>query len=803
MGWRVGDRIVVAPTAGQARKDAHATTITGFAPGNVVLLGAPLLHELSWEFRAHEGTLALLTAEVINLSRNVLVTGDDFTHEACGPGAVDSSKICTYGLHTAARDLGSVMIAEHVRLERCGQRGVSGKYCLHLHLLSECAECKFHGNAIEYSQQRGIIVHGTHLATVSMNVLSDVRGSGIFIEDGNEMFNLFSHNVALCPWARGGTGTRRGCSLPGTDNLNADSATNQAGMWVLGQRNHVVGNRFPNHNNGMFFDAGGGQGGPGLVSRGGKACTNEQQLGRVQGNTNRGNARFGTYFLGPNYPKDTTQSLANDGMETDKASCKGFLPDGNDNGVSTLLLENVDEGNAFTGTYEQGDIQYRNHMASRTNNLIYWKETKNFADGCAAHLKGGLYREGNMALPDQAAFLIEGSRFEGRVQFEANHHCDIALTGVLCMPTYVFVNVKWAVTTSYKALYFTGGNRGANGRGGIFTLSPPECDAADPNPTGHIFPPGYCSLVSDTFTYLLAHGDGSCVTSASLGVADKYDNGILCSRPLRSLKVYTRGDNVAGGKSPLTVTLLKDGVSLSTQVLPHFVIGGGVDAGNAYASFDRKQGYALPVLPSTTHELRFEAGSALDDDAIVVFSDPVFGNRWGRDDLRLSIAGRDCGGLVHSQHDRRFVWSGGRQYLTDDAWGRGACTASGTVYPDMPAVDCSAAGSEIQPPPCEACDAEQAACNRMYIIETQCRLALPCLALPWLAGGGRQAVLTSTVCAEQVAACEDVECGAHGSCTARLLGGSVHVSKHACMWHKCHGTFLSSVALLLPLLVRR
>ena len=33
-----------------------------------------------------------------------------------------------YGLHTAARDAGSVMIAEHVRVERCGQRGVTGKH---------------------------------------------------------------------------------------------------------------------------------------------------------------------------------------------------------------------------------------------------------------------------------------------------------------------------------------------------------------------------------------------------------------------------------------------------------------------------------------------------------------------------------------------------------------------------------------------------------------------------------------------------------------------------------------------------
>ena len=168
---------------------------------------------------------------------------------------------------------------------------------------------------------------------------------------------------------------------------------------------------------------------------------------------------------------------------------------------------------AFTHTLPSPS-RYRNHMA-KDGQIIYWKETKNFADGCSAHIKGGLWRQGNMALPDQAAFLIEGSRFEGEVQFEANHHCDIALTGVLCMPTYVFVNVRWAVTTAYKALYFTDGNRGANGRGGIFTLSPPECDAANPNPTGHIFPPGYCSLVSSTFTYLLAHGDGECAVPAS------------------------------------------------------------------------------------------------------------------------------------------------------------------------------------------------------------------------------------------------------------------------------------------------
>ena len=122
-----------------------------------------------------------------------------------------------------------------------------------------------------------------------------------------------------------------------------------------------------------------------------------------------------------------------------------------------------------------------------------------------------------------------------------------------------------------------------------------------------------------------------CVTAASLGVAAMYDDGILCSRPLRSLKVYTR-DLV--GQPALTVSLYKDGAWLSEQVLPHFVMGGGVAP---YEWFTRKQGYALPVLPSTTHELRLSlpGGAALDADSIVEFSDPVLGNRWGRDELWL------------------------------------------------------------------------------------------------------------------------------------------------------------------------
>ena len=115
----------------------------------------------------------------------------------------------------------------HTRVERCGQRGVLGKYCMHLHRMGRCEACSLVGNAVEFGQQRGIVIHGTHAATVSQNVLYEVRGAGLYIEDGNEMNNRVLHNVVVCPWPR--LGPKRGCTVPGTDNAEADTSLNQVG----------------------------------------------------------------------------------------------------------------------------------------------------------------------------------------------------------------------------------------------------------------------------------------------------------------------------------------------------------------------------------------------------------------------------------------------------------------------------------------------------------------------------------------------------------------------------------------------
>ena len=79
------------------------------------------------------------------------------------------------------------------------------------------------------------------LALVEHNVMSDVRGSNIYIEDGNEMYNRFEYNVAICPWKL--AGSKYGCTIPGTDNGQADTSLNQAGLWAKSVVNHLIGNR--------------------------------------------------------------------------------------------------------------------------------------------------------------------------------------------------------------------------------------------------------------------------------------------------------------------------------------------------------------------------------------------------------------------------------------------------------------------------------------------------------------------------------------------------------------------------------
>jgi hypothetical protein len=252
------------------------------------------------------------------------------------------------------------------------------------------------------------------------------------------MYNDLKYNVVICPFPFHDD-SLHGCTVPGTSNRIADTSDNQSGIFSRAATNSLQGNRVANSFNGMMIDAG-------SIGRGdsyGKVCESSAKFSRIEGNTFHSNGRFGTYTLGYNYPKVTDQAIATDGHNIDKTLCSGFDEQGNERGMSTVILDNTDYSNAFNGHYQAGDIQYRGHKSYGSNELLYWKETKNFANGCSAHITGGSYSQGNMALPDQATFIIENTSIGRGVSLEANHHCNVGTIGVLCFSQYILYDIYW------------------------------------------------------------------------------------------------------------------------------------------------------------------------------------------------------------------------------------------------------------------------------------------------------------------------------------------------------------------------
>lgn len=177
----------------------------------------------------------------------------------------------------------------------------------------------------------------------------------------------------------------------------------------------------------MLYQEQGLAGGRGTTS--GQLCAAFQQIGRLEGNTFHGCGRFGTYVLAGVFPKRTDRTIERNGIP-DKNTCQAWTSTGEDNGLPTTFMHNVDYGNTFVGQYDAGDIQYRFHSSLDNNNLIYWKTTKNFQDGCSAHFADSYYEKGNMAMPGgHGTVILENITLHNQVSFESSHHCKVGTTG--------------------------------------------------------------------------------------------------------------------------------------------------------------------------------------------------------------------------------------------------------------------------------------------------------------------------------------------------------------------------------------
>lgn len=143
MGWKVGDRLGISPTESLARGWGQDVRIVDILSDGTIVLNENINHDYRADFKVGNELVAnsspaLLSAEVVNLSRNIIITGDDFEEVSCDsnlPESVTGEQTsvlgcrcssfrnkCHVGLHTMQMH-GGVAKIENVRVEKCGQRG--------------------------------------------------------------------------------------------------------------------------------------------------------------------------------------------------------------------------------------------------------------------------------------------------------------------------------------------------------------------------------------------------------------------------------------------------------------------------------------------------------------------------------------------------------------------------------------------------------------------------------------------------------------------------------------------------------
>jgi cell migration-inducing and hyaluronan-binding protein len=178
--WEPGDRIVVTATGWDARESEEATIAA--VTGAQVTLAGGLRHRHFGRLQQVDGITLDERGEVGLLSHTVQVTS------AFGRDSL-------LGGHVIFTGDAQVRVSD-VEFSRLGQPGQLGRYSVHWHLMGDAPGTYVRRSSVHHGLQRGIIVHGTHQAQVRENVVYDVRGHGVYVEDGSERGTVIEGNLA-------------------------------------------------------------------------------------------------------------------------------------------------------------------------------------------------------------------------------------------------------------------------------------------------------------------------------------------------------------------------------------------------------------------------------------------------------------------------------------------------------------------------------------------------------------------------------------------------------------------------------
>ncbi|MCU0494392.1 MAG: plastocyanin/azurin family copper-binding protein [Chloroflexaceae bacterium] len=221
--WRVGDRIVVAPTDFDPL-EAEERTISAIN-GTTVTLDQPLRYR-HWGRMQTLGTIGETMdqrAEVANLSRNITVRGEN---------AVGS----TFGGHMMFME-GSTTRLANIEVTGMGQLGRLGRYPVHWHIMNDGGNGSYLRNAAVHTNfQRGIVIHRTNDLLIQNNTVYNSLGHMVFLESSTEVRNLLEGNLVLL--TRPVPLNQRNPEI----EFEHGSDSRVSGFWISNSHNRIVNN---------------------------------------------------------------------------------------------------------------------------------------------------------------------------------------------------------------------------------------------------------------------------------------------------------------------------------------------------------------------------------------------------------------------------------------------------------------------------------------------------------------------------------------------------------------------------------
>ncbi|CAM2722167.1 unnamed protein product [Rotaria socialis] len=385
--WAIGSEIII-PTTGDylSQGESEKRMITNISNNRTVLtLNAPL----NWTHLGvtqHLGSVSIdARAEIGLLSHNVVFQGSitetwNQTIAACPDGfnpdefAIQTCFLGRYGEEIGSDQFGAVIMASsdmdkmsssqlvvlrlsNIEVFNAGQAFRLGRYPVHFHMNGNMSMSYIKSSSIHQAFNRAVNIHASHYVTVENNVIYNIMGGAMFLEDGVEIGNVFRGNLAVF--------VRTSSSL-----LNDDITP--AAYWITNPNNTVEHNAVAGGTHfGYWYRMLQSPDGPSFALYPG-FCPNRQPFGRFFNNSVHSCGQFGVWIF-PEYEPTTGGRCGADAPKqavferlTSWRNTKGFeaVMSNVIQVKNAVVFDNIDMGIAYLTAIEHRETNLPNLRAT-------------------------------------------------------------------------------------------------------------------------------------------------------------------------------------------------------------------------------------------------------------------------------------------------------------------------------------------------------------------------------------------------------------------------------------------------------